>query len=353
MGEEERIVRVPLPVSLIRRMDELLTRGTGGLHVRADFIREAVEAMVLELSYAPAPDEPAAQALSSSGGLGRPLSQESAHRWCAPAHEGSAFTLEATKLYAPDSVITVADRSGDVVDEPLFGLHNRDYPSIFAAHHLALLTKDELVGLGDFQRSVMAAAWRFGEQLLPLEERLNVKLSALFPTNKRKPQSAEDGFLTFAVGTYSGEGSEIRLSGPLFLWRMCQVAVRDGQLLIGLTEEGRQLLNALDGLSLKMPHDRDHAECFFSHLRAHAPRDWWGFGVLLRAASGGITRAELIEAFGRAEPSWGDSTSETNAAGYVARAREWGLLEPKQVHGRYALTAFGEEQLQKELMTGE
>ena len=35
----------------------------------------------------------------------------------------------------------------------------------------------------------------------------------------------------------------------------------------------------------------------------------------------------------------------TNAAGYIARAREWGLVEPKQSKSRYQLTPFGVEQL--------
>jgi hypothetical protein len=33
--------------------------------------------------------------------------------------------------------------------------------------------------------------------------------------------------------------------------------------------------------------------------------------------------------------------------GYVARGREWGLIEPKQVDGRYWLTDFGRQQLEE------
>ena len=33
--------------------------------------------------------------------------------------------------------------------------------------------------------------------------------------------------------------------------------------------------------------------------------------------------------------------------GYVARAREWGLLEPRLHGGRYRLTEFGSERLDK------
>jgi hypothetical protein len=342
MGEDERIVRVPLPVPLIRRMDELLVRGTAGFHVRADFIREAVEAMVLELSYGPAPEEPAVRVAPR-----RAPEAADAEHGPADARKGAkpGVGLESTVLHPPRRVVTIGEGVGLVADEPLFGLHNRDYPSIFAAQHLALMTQDEPADLRDFERSVTAAAWEIGEKLLILEKQLGGKFSALFPTNRQKPQSAEEGFRTFAVGTCAAAGADVRLSGPLFLWRVCQVASHDGRLSVALTPDGQKLLNALDGLSLRMPHESDLAERFFEHLRSFAPRDWSGFATVLRAAERGITRSQLIEEFRRAEPDWGRSTCEANASGYVARAREWGLLEPKLAQGRYLLTEFGQQQL--------
>jgi hypothetical protein len=52
-----------------------------------------------------------------------------------------------------------------------------------------------------------------------------------------------------------------------------------------------------------------------------------------------------VRDFARARPDWSKSVASTNAQGYVARGREWGLIESRQVQGRYALTPFGEEQL--------
>ena len=33
--------------------------------------------------------------------------------------------------------------------------------------------------------------------------------------------------------------------------------------------------------------------------------------------------------------------AETNCTGYVSRSREWGLVEPELVDGRYRLTQLG------------
>jgi hypothetical protein len=349
MSEDERIVRVPLPVPLIRRMDELVLKGTGGYQTRAEFIREAVEAMVLELSYEPAPEEPrphAATLLANAppAAAGPPGAQP------APAEplRAPALNLEETRLGSPPPSITLDDGEGIVIDEPMFGLHNRDYPSLWAAHHLAGLTADALVGLDEFYRTLVNAAWEFGERLLALEKALGAKLSALFPTNRAKPQSAEEGFRVFAVGTCTANGQELRLGGPLFMWRVSQVTRREGRLLVGLTSAGRELLTALEDVSLEMPHPPGLAERFFAHLRAHAPQDWWGFTTLLEAVEAGATRVELIDVFQQAQPTWNESKNATNVAGYVARAREWGLVEPKQVDGRYALTPFGKHQLDEE-----
>jgi len=349
MPADERIVRVPLPVSLIRRMDQLLLKGTGGYQTRAEFIREAVEAMVLELSYEPAPEEPRLQALTVAANAppttgGPPGAQ---HAPAGPL-KPPVLDLERTRLGIPASGVTLDDGEGTVIDEPMFGLHNRDYPSLWAAHHLAALTTDDLVGLDEFYRTLVAAAWEFGERLLVLEKTVGAKLSALFPTNRAKPQSAEEGFRVFAVGTCTANGQEIRLGGPLFMWRVCQVTRRNGHLLVGLTSAGRELLTALEDVSLEMPHPPTLAERFFAHLRAHAAKDWWGFTTLLEAVEAGATRIELIEVFQQAQPTWNESKNATNVAGYVARAREWGLVEPKQVDGRYALTPFGKHQLDEE-----
>ena len=57
---EVRLVKVPMPVGLIRRMDEALVQGHGGFTTRAEFLREAAENLLVELTYEDAPPEPGA-----------------------------------------------------------------------------------------------------------------------------------------------------------------------------------------------------------------------------------------------------------------------------------------------------
>src|SRR5258708_27729654 len=66
MDITERIVRIPMDIALIRRMDELILSRTAGFDTRAEFIREAVDALVTELTYDPAPDLVSAQPLADS-----------------------------------------------------------------------------------------------------------------------------------------------------------------------------------------------------------------------------------------------------------------------------------------------
>ena len=46
----QRIMRIPLPVPLIREMDAVILKGLGGYATRAEFIVDAIQERVLELS---------------------------------------------------------------------------------------------------------------------------------------------------------------------------------------------------------------------------------------------------------------------------------------------------------------
>src|SRR5437762_2854463 len=50
---EERIVKIPLPVALIRQIDEAIVSGLGGYSTRTEFFRDAAEGLLLELKYEP------------------------------------------------------------------------------------------------------------------------------------------------------------------------------------------------------------------------------------------------------------------------------------------------------------
>jgi len=336
-------------LDVIRRMDQLLASGAKGYETRQELIRDALEGYILELSYRPAPDEPTSQKASL-----RPPEQRP---WAGPRPEqateqgpprGEALDLRPTVLHAPDPGFVIEGGIARVVDEPLFGLHNRDYPSLWAACFLATMTQDGPVPVDDFFSQVTREAWAYAEGLSRLENVSETKLTALFPKNPAKRQSAEGAFLLFAIGHFSGGDDGIKGSGPLFAWHICQLDRREDRLVTGLTPQGRELLERLDGLSLQLPHPQELAVRFLDHVRKWAPGDWSGFRQLLLEVGRRVTRPELVAAFARWRPDWTANEAATNAAGYVARAREWGLVELKQSDQRYALTPFGEEQLEVE-----
>jgi hypothetical protein len=330
-----RVVRLLLPIELVRRMDELLAANTAGYQTRHEFAKDALEAMILELTYGTVPDEPTFVQATPT----KPQT--------IAAPEAPAVDLAATVLHPAPRGLAIGRGMAVVQSEPMFGLHNRDYPSIWAAHFLAGITANGPVPAGRFFEEVTREAWRFGEALGALGERGGVKLSALFPKNRANPQAAEDVFRTFAVGGFNRKSGGVTSWGPLFAWRVCDLDEAGGDLVIGLTEHGYQLLEELDGLSLRLPHPPELADRFFGHLQRFTPEDWWGFAEVLRSVAREPKREEMVADFLKERPMWKEKQAATYAAGYLARAREWGLVAQKQVKGRYAPTEFGKAWAEK------
>jgi hypothetical protein len=326
----ERLVRIPLPVELINRVDRLVLSGAGGFETRTDFFREAAMTLLDEYAGAGGPAQRAFDAL---------VVEETAR----PAADDT-LQLEGTVLRPPvRSGVILADTVVPTRAQMLFGLHNRDYPSIWALRQVADIAGAAPRELEECLRLVTAEAWRFGTRLVALEEKVGQKLTALFPTNSAKRQSADDAFRNFALGGCARTGEGMVATGPLFEWKVCALSREqaNGNVVIGLTEAGYDLLTCLDGISLRLPHSRDHAEAFLDHLRKYDPSDLRGFEFVTQVIGREVNREELVEAFA-GELVQRQDQAATFAAGYVARAREWGLVEAKQRNGRYALTPFGE-----------
>lgn len=357
---ENRIVKVPLPVELIKKMDEALAEGRGGLETRAAFIKEAAENLLAEVTYPDAPPERATSAdASTRGANSTPVrsSVDSEHQVVAlPAgildmiptwelDELRLADLAGTALTPAAPGVTLEAGVAQPEEEPLLGLHNRDYPSIWAAHRLARYTESGLVRFDEFRTRVTNAAWFYAEQLGALEDQHpGVRLRSLFPSNPLKRESAERAFQTFAVGSIPRRPSiddPIKAGGPLFIWNVCQLSWEDGELLVGLTPSGRNLLDQLVGVSLEIPHSEQLARAFLDHLIAESPGERWGFDQIIQAAAVDPDREELVSIIGQARSDWTTTTASSVAQGYVARAREWGLLELRLVGGRYSLTDLG------------
>lgn len=357
----QRIVKVPFPISLIRRMDEAVIAGRGGFQTRMELMREAVENLLNELEFPEAGAEPGSQGVTVSPPAepdenGRPslIDELVAAVPVWEREELALGDLAATALRPPTSAPQlIVSGAASVPDGPLLGLHNRDYVSIWALHRLARYTEGGPIPQDDYLRRVTKAAWFFGAQLRGLEARdLGRKLTVLLPTNATKQPSAERGFQSFAVGSAGrrSEDGSLRATGPLFAWQAIQVEMMD-DLTVGLTDHGWQLLRDLDGLSLDLPHAPDLMSRFLGYLANHAPGDSWGFDHLLEVVAGGPDREALVASFAEGHPEWTASTASSIAQGYVARAREWGLVEPTLVEGRYWLTDVGRDRLRNPAAT--
>lgn len=343
-GTEQRIMRIPIPVPLIREMDAVILKGLGGYSTRAEFIVDAIQERILELSVdstedagpPPAPSvEPPSVAL-----VAEPAAQQ------APSITSTA-SMPMTALFAPTAgfVVSEIDDLNRPEGRALFGLHNRDYPSLWALTKLASVTVEQPMPIEDYFTDVLKAAWSFGELLLAIEKHTGTKCTALFPTNPEKRKPAEMGFRSFAVGDYRTEGDAYATSGPLFEWRLIGLTAGEPHApRVGLTDAGWKLLTGVTGISVEEPHPHAAARVFFSHVSSHAPEDWRGFTEIVRAiGSEGATRQEVLDHVAKVWTSWTDNEVSTNSAGYVARAREWGLVEPKQTKSQYHLTPLGRE----------
>ncbi|MDP3984796.1 MAG: hypothetical protein Q8Q52_07340 [Acidimicrobiia bacterium] len=305
-------------------MDELIERGVGGFQDRAEFIGEAVESQILELTYPEHGTQPS-------------------HRLRTPPSRAAVTSrrvdFSVTALGAPTAdPLSVAE--AEVLRGNLFGLHNRDYPSLWAAHFLATRYVGP-VAVDTFKDDVTSAAWDFGRLLGELSGTSGARLTPIFPTNHDKPQSAIEGFHAFAIGEFLSSGNWMTVRGPLFGWRLCQLARRNGARLIGMTPLGLELLTKLEGITAEIPHAEPFARRFLEHLAEHAAEDFWGFETVLELVDQGVTRNELVAAIGSLREDWTESQRETNASGYISRCREWGLVEPQQQKRRYVPTELG------------
>jgi hypothetical protein len=348
---EKRIVKIPMPLDLIRRMDEALAGGKGGLETREQFLREAAEGLLAELTYPEAPSEPIAPAtptenesVASDAAAVLTWVLSSVPPW--EQEELRLMDLADSALGPVPAGVTLATGVARPTDQPPLGLHNRDYPSLWAASRLARYSQEGLTTVEEFKRRVTAAAWFFGDQLHRFDQGpRSLRLTPIFPTNPSKREAAEQGFQSFALGEIPRRRpatGEIPVGGPLFDWRLCQLERQDGALLIGLTPEGHALLEGLGGLSLELPHDEATANLFLRHLVARAPGERWGFERILTLALEQPSREEMVAAISEERGDWTAATASSVAQGYVARAREWGLLESRLQQGRYRLTEFGE-----------
>lgn len=338
MEQSHRPIRLLLNAQLIRRVDETVASGSGGFTSREEFVEEALNSYLLELrdvEYLPGeqtrekhmsivPPEPFRRAVS-----------ERAHKISMRISMPSpGFSGDGDAMFLEES--------------PMLGLHNRDWPSFWALSRLAHAASEGPVPFPSFLNTVTEEAWQLAAYL---KEELGVNAKAatqMLPTNVLKKQAADAGFQNFAIGSLSNRPLEQglhKVAGPLPTWGAIAFFKDEREFKVSLTKRGWKLLEIVEGLGAEQPHDHQVAEAFFGYLRSYAPSDWWGFKNVLNEVSKGPTRDALLAAIGTAR-DWSPSVASSAAQGYIARCREWGLIEPKLLGGTYQLTKFGKDTLQ-------
>jgi hypothetical protein len=309
----KRLVKAWLPVELVRRMDSAILSSRGGFEDRTDFIAEGIQGLLDELRYE-TPDESAGRSV---------------------------------RLLPPSNMVG-ENQFGDWLDHPgptlppapgpstNFGLHNRDFPTIWALDWLGrLVSKDAApISWEWLTTALVPLAWEEAERLRnrSVHRAAPLKAEAGFPTHVKKRENAEKRFLTHFAATSQGRG-------PWFVFRM--VGTENGHLAptpgaIALIESLKEI-----GVSDAPPFSPAAWRAFNDYLRAEAPEEIDTWLRVLGLVAEEPTRTELA-----ARCSWwSGSQAETNANSYVARGREWGLVEPALIDGHYRLTALGQETL--------
>jgi hypothetical protein len=328
-----RLVKLFLPVETVRRMDAAILRSAGAYFDRAEFVTEALIDRLAEEGHG------AVEQL--------PLPQERTTQLAAVADPADlAPDVPEVGMFgdwlSSRSVPTLPTLPGP---EANFGLHNRDYPTIWACDLLGRLTAEARAPIAwdTFSHRLLQTSWTVGRRLAAddAETGRPLKVGVGFPTNTAKKDAAERRFLAHSFGLPIARGNP----GPVFVFKWVGIEQTDGPTRVALTESGLAVMRALAQTGDSGPPFGDAAwRVFADHLVEHASpefRTWFSVLELLRERP---NRSEVVERCAW----WKGNEAATNAMSYVSRGREWGLVEPRlEPDSRYTLTARGAGELER------
>jgi hypothetical protein len=348
--DPKRLVKVVLPSKLVDSMDEAIERHPG-YDDRSAFVADAVASLVAELEVG-GPDE---VGRGRTGTTARPAPAPTRYAAAQPTWpDEQAYLLSEFEppqrrlpMHLPDVALT-APAAGIVVTPQLpvpaeqltWGMHNRDWPTLWAASELGRVSTRGPVDFEPWVAELITRAWDIAQMLLGD----SWDLSGL-PMNPEKSKRSAGRFRAFFVGDSAGDG-------PLFSLGLA-VAVRADAIL--LTKPGVDLLQQLAGLEPRRARVRgEWRAAFLAHLAAWVPED---FAFLRRIVAlidhDRATRFDLLEAVEAEHRDWKESVVATNVAGFIARGREWDLIEPQQSQRRYAIVPDAPEALDEAAEAGE
>lgn len=264
--------------------------------------------------------------------------------------------------------------------KPLFGFHNRDFPSLWGLGLLATATPEEPILWSEFALALDLLSQRFGGLLRALDQmrsadgrsRGELRYATSFPKPGTGGGTAGGQWLLSPEGERVAHlspfvknnfariqkaGNKVQAAGPLPQWGAIAFFPEGRDYRVGLTKKGIALLEATAGSSIELPHPPEAARAFFDYLKGNSPEDWQGFERVLGAIVLEPNREELV----RSNKEFFDSFRETATSpedirfastmtqGYVSRGREWGLIAPDLAPSEqgkrvlYQLTELGEQ----------
>lgn len=332
-----------IDAAVIREMDSVIELSGRGYRDRSEFIEEALRDRVEEERHSAqgtqhgAAAEPAVDRHDAG-----PIETRSPHY--SAISKAGLITGEWVDSVHPSATL-------DAVSGPPtnFGLHNRDLPTLFALDALGRLVAErgEPVTWEDFTTKLSPAAWEVGRQLRDFDQRRKPELRVApgFPTNEAKRDAAERRFLAHAAGAIKPSG----VRGPFFVFGMAGVA-GNGSPRIAPSKDAVALVKALveAGIDEGPPFPNQAWGVFRDYLQSSAPAELSMWLKVLSHLADGPDRSALVS---RCD-WWSGSAADTNTMGYVARGREWGLVEPQLSDNTYRLTQLGREQIETETGLG-
>ena len=318
-----RLVKILMPADVVRQMDRAILSADGAYQGRADFIIDSVRDRVAE------------EAALRSAAVKRDAQAGKATRRSSLGSVDFVIFGAWIELKPPSA-------SASPTANVSFGLHNRDLPTLWAFDLLAQRAAEAggLVSWADFVGLVGKNSGDVGEwlRLRDLVRERGIQTGTAFPKPGQKQVQSVERFIATMVGSLR------RGDGPLFDLGLAVPADVEGFLLP--SESGLAALAAMvEGrLGTDLPQPETAFRPWWRHLATWAPAEHAAWMRVLRAVADAPNREGLVARF----PEWPGSTADTNTTGFISRSREWGLVEPELIDGRYRLTALGEAVAEEE-----
>lgn len=319
--EPLRLVKLLLAAELVRDVDRAILAAGGAYQDRSEFIAEAIrDRLTEEEAIRRTPDglvarEAHAAELTLPFNLGGSEAMSDLGRW-----------RSGKPTVVPASVSTGVN----------FGLHNRDLPSLWALDLLANMAVESgsAPGWDQFIDRVRAHSLGLGERLRmqDLSGPTATPAAIGFPKAGPKVVASLDRFVAATIG------SPRRADGPFFVLGLAALVGDEGERLSPTDAALTGLANLIDaGLGTRLPQPAKATIHWWSFLADTAPAEKDAWHKVLAVIAESPDRDGLMSRF----PEWPGQLASTNTSGFISRSREWGLLQPKLVDGRYQLTELG------------